>query len=586
MNIVIFSGGSGSKVLQESIYNLMGDFAKVDVIISAYDNGKSTGACRYIFNGDILGPSDLRKNNLLRYKLKYGYTDLYDLVNCRFDANSKEDAYKFAITEIERIDFHGKDKFIEYVNNFFFSDFTHKIYRDTLSHVSFRDFSLGNILYASCANMHGNSLSEASKEICSILNIEDDVHLISDDNVFLNAITESGEIISDEGELVEWNRMDRITDLVLLDKCGNSFIPEISDTCKELIQNADLIIFSAGTVFSSLIPTYMNKGVREALEKSNAKQYLIMNNVQDKDMPNFNGIDILTEIGKYINLHKLTVIWNTYAMDALKYDDKSDALVMNNVSCIVSNCKNDKMHNNQLVHAILNDYYSFLQGKSLYIFDYDGTVYSAEDASISAKNMQALSGKNAIILSGNDIMHFRNTWIPNNKQCTFFIDGGIDEYRYDGATFKYIKKLTNEYNINHIYFKLLSDILKLKYPGITTWNFSNRGGVVISIKPVDDRDDFIERIQPCIDAINNQYEMNLKAYKNGKTTVDIMLESYTKMSMIDIILRDKNLDRNDVFFVGDSLLDGNDHSIFGNLPAYNVSSIKETNIILNNIYGV
>ena len=96
-NILIFAGGTGSIALQTGLHNIYGNSVNVDIVISAYDNGKSTGECRKVFNGNILGPSDLRKNQLTQFKLINNLdieTDdnkdkiiLYNLFNERYSLN-------------------------------------------------------------------------------------------------------------------------------------------------------------------------------------------------------------------------------------------------------------------------------------------------------------------------------------------------------------------------------------------------------------------------------------------------------------------------------------------------------------------
>ena len=76
--VLIFAGGTGSIALQTGLHQLYGNSLKVDVVISAYDNGKSTGECRKIFGGKILGPSDLRKNQLTQFKLYNGLSNHQD----------------------------------------------------------------------------------------------------------------------------------------------------------------------------------------------------------------------------------------------------------------------------------------------------------------------------------------------------------------------------------------------------------------------------------------------------------------------------------------------------------------------------
>ena len=50
-NVAVFSGGTGSIAIQEGLSAIYGnDNYNLDVIINAYDNGKSTGTCS---SGDI-----------------------------------------------------------------------------------------------------------------------------------------------------------------------------------------------------------------------------------------------------------------------------------------------------------------------------------------------------------------------------------------------------------------------------------------------------------------------------------------------------------------------------------------------------
>lgn len=54
--IVVFSGGTGSIALQRGFAELYGqDRLRLDVVVNAYDNGKSTGACRRIMGEKIWG---------------------------------------------------------------------------------------------------------------------------------------------------------------------------------------------------------------------------------------------------------------------------------------------------------------------------------------------------------------------------------------------------------------------------------------------------------------------------------------------------------------------------------------------------
>ena len=62
MKVTILSGGTGSKGLQSGFHKIYGQSVIPTILINAYDNGLSTGAVRKVMDGEILGPSDLRKN--------------------------------------------------------------------------------------------------------------------------------------------------------------------------------------------------------------------------------------------------------------------------------------------------------------------------------------------------------------------------------------------------------------------------------------------------------------------------------------------------------------------------------------------
>jgi len=82
MKVVIFSGGSGSTEIQKGLMQY--PEIDVDIIVNGYDNGKSTGAIRKMFNGKILGPSDIRKNQFNQYKLQYKDSKLTEFLDYRF----------------------------------------------------------------------------------------------------------------------------------------------------------------------------------------------------------------------------------------------------------------------------------------------------------------------------------------------------------------------------------------------------------------------------------------------------------------------------------------------------------------------
>ena len=213
-NIVVFSGGTGSIAIQEGFSAIYGnDNYNLDIIINAYDNGKSTGFCRKVFDSKILGPSDLRKNHMTQFKIQHSAelkdfssreSVIYRMFNLRMDAASKEDYYNKGCELLEKSRDAVGDKDTYYLKSlldfFFFENIRNNVWRKTVGNVRFDDFSIANVFYSSAAAMNGNSLRLAGKDMAAVLGIKDNVHLISDVNLYLEAKTESGHIIADEGE--------------------------------------------------------------------------------------------------------------------------------------------------------------------------------------------------------------------------------------------------------------------------------------------------------------------------------------------------------------------------------------------------
>ena len=65
MNILVISGGSGNDALVKGIKKFYPE-SNVNVLVNAYDAGKSTGVCREVTG--TLGVSDIRKNHIRMYK--------------------------------------------------------------------------------------------------------------------------------------------------------------------------------------------------------------------------------------------------------------------------------------------------------------------------------------------------------------------------------------------------------------------------------------------------------------------------------------------------------------------------------------
>jgi len=612
--VLIFAGGTGSIALQTGLHKLYENSLQVDVVISAYDNGKSTGECRRVFGGKILGPSDLRKNQLTQFKLQNNLDEasenqtaqklLLELFDERFSKASWQDSYEYAIARTKdtfaKIRELGADSdlcstkekiLLSLIENFFFE--THlglsmKVRKSVLT-ADLNDFSISNMYYSSAAALNGNSLSKAGLLMSEILGIKNHVHLISDINLYLYAEAKSGCVISDEGVIVTYdNPADPIAKVALLDEKGNKYVPSVDEDIwvdvktSTLVREADIIIFSSGTQWSSLIPTYMHKGFYQLIKESKAAKYLIMNNREDRDMKGISASGMMNILQDYLPLEDIKIVLNSNADESMS---SIEGKWQKNTIRKELGEKGSKIHDPiKLAQCILKDYYQPYLNKSYYYFDFDDTIWSSSKDSfmrkVSMENIGLLykvfAGK-MLVISGNSAKHFLDLekyfkeplakgFVPCHTPFSIYCNGGNCKYEVVDGSISYKTNLLNNFDLNGDYYvmtNMMLDALNKNGWNLNVSNFENRGNCILSIKPLEKRENAKKIIDDLI--LNNIPLQNGKAkytaYINGNTTIDVMNTDYNKGVITDIVTKQLALAPADIVYVGDKTDIGNDQCI-------------------------
>lgn len=588
--ILVFSGGTGSIALQRGFAALYGeggqDRLQIDVVVNAYDNGKSTGACRRIMGGQILGPSDVRKNQMLHFELAFA-NELKDLTSwasrmsklfeARYSADSSVAYYKLAKEKLsEYSDVLGDANFercMELIEYFFHEDGGK--WRPTLEKESFQDFALSNIFYAASAAMHGNSLSAAADEMAAILGIKNRVHLISDKNLYLAAETVSGKIISDEGDIVAWdNAEDPIVRAILLDKTGEEYVPSVGEDSADagkiyrMAEAADLIIFSSGTQWSSLIPSYMHRGFADMIRRSHAKKYLVMNTAEDHDSLGVDAEGFCDIWKRFLPLDEITLVVNSNAVPGLNHAPAGYRAVVRELGE-----KGSKKHDpKKMVGAIMEDYYGDALRKEKVFFDLDGTLWdehgSEGEKVIGRDNLRLMKG---VILSGNTLAHVLKVLsenAPTGKSIEIYADYGNTHL---SAGSENAERLSDGYELPD---SLVNVLVGLLGSGVSVFC---RGGAVITAKPIDNRAKVINQI----DRLLTDMGIEAVAIQAGRTSIDIMRKNYGKATMLRTILKEQNIEENDVLFVGNELHAGSEANIVAlGITCLPVEDVQDTYVFL------
>lgn len=269
--VVAFGGGTGMSYLLKGLKQYPFD---ITAVVSVCDDGGSTGKLREEF--DVLAPGDLRK---VIESLSDNEGEINKLLNFRFES-------------------HGE------LNN----------------------HSLGNLMILAEMMLQG-SAQKAIEVLSEILKLKGRVLPFTEDKVTLLGYMEDGSIIEGEHHITESPK--KIVGV------GYKEIPTINDDLIYEIKNADLIVLSMGSLFTSVIPNLLSSEVREAIDESHAKIVYCCNLfTQPGETDNFTVSDHIKTLNYYLGDRKVEyVIANDGELDpelAKKYahEEQKDPIIV------------------------------------------------------------------------------------------------------------------------------------------------------------------------------------------------------------------------------------------------------------------
>lgn len=562
MKTVILSGGSGNDSLIRGLKYYYPSM-NCKVIVNAYDNGKSTGVCRAVTN--TLGVSDIRKNHIRMYKAMHGNHDknIIEFYDNRYDFTPGNEVAEIT----EKLNTWGMPQFIPVVERFFATPEA-KNYRYT-------DFNISNIVYA---EMYAQSGYEYTNNyFCNnILDIDSFVLLNSFSNAYLKAITNSGYVIKDEGEIVEWcNRDDKIESCLY----GTVMNTELNPRAVASIESADLIIISTGTFWSSIYPTLEFGDLYKLINKNtHAKKVWALNCEEDKDSYGVSADEFISHLRKLgLSLDDFTILVNSDACDILRTVNDKD------VSCHYSHMgnQNGKHDPNKYAKAVLECYYGFDNfTPEQIVCDFDDTLWPRNTSlnNIGIDNIKLLNSTNmGVIISGNSFSSIKTKLASiygsdlSDFNIPVWADASSTEYFQGVKTHTigdcFISKDTLE--------KVESHINKLF--GMTAVSHPDTDLPYIKYKPMGN----LERMLFTY-LFNNyiRYNINtpeLLANITGKSTVDITTSGDNKVK----VYKECGFEGMNILYIGDEVDRGNDCNVSKlATKSIHTSGVEETNCIL------
>lgn len=288
---------------------------EITVVVTIADNGGSTGKIRSYY--DIPAPGDLRRAVVALSD----YEEAKTLMNYRFDQNVE-------------------------------------------------NHTVGNLILAAFNNIKGD-MTKAVKAYCRLLNVPHNIVPISNESLTLSAVMEDGQIVHGETQIS--NAAPKISEIFYDGK------PHLNEKVVEAVNEADAVIFSPGSLYTSLIPNLVFPELKEILARPTLKKVYVAN--------------LVTQSGE---------------TDGYKLSDHEKAI-------------NKHLENSKIDYILANNNYKINQQIINRYADENSEIVFADKSNINAK----LILKNYIKIDKNKYLRHNVTKI--GLDITYLLSGGFDE---------------------------------------------------------------------------------------------------------------------------------------------------------------
>lgn len=243
--VVVLGGGTGSSTLLRGLKEFPLD---ITAIVSVCDDGSSTGVLREEFSIPAVG--DIRR---VLVALSETEPLVMELFNYRFHTTSDLDGH-----------------------------------------------TVGNLLLTASSEITGN-LSDGIEALSKVFNLKGKVVPLTEDNVILMGEMADGRIVEGEHHITQTNSgIKRV------------FYKEKPIPTKEAVralEEADLILLSMGSVFTSIIPNLICDEILDAIDRSKGKIMYVCNMVtQPGETDDFKVSDHIKLLNQYLGKRKIDVV--------------------------------------------------------------------------------------------------------------------------------------------------------------------------------------------------------------------------------------------------------------------------------------
>lgn len=243
--VVVLGGGTGISFLLRGLKEFPVD---ITAVITVSDNGRSTGTLREEFKIPAVG--DIRKvvSNMSNID-----EDIKKMMEYRFKTNS-------------------------YLNG----------------------HALGNLIFTAMMDITG-SLEKSIASLSKLLDVNHKILPLSEDCLTLMGETIDGKIIEGEAEITKAQTKYK--------KIYYKEEPHVLEEVLKAIEEADLVILSMGSLFTSILPHIISKQIKKAIKNTKADiMYLCNAFTQPGETDNYKVSDHLKLLNHYLGKNTIDVV--------------------------------------------------------------------------------------------------------------------------------------------------------------------------------------------------------------------------------------------------------------------------------------
>ena len=243
--VVVLGGGTGISFLLKGLKEFPVD---ITAVITVSDNGRSTGTLREEFNIPAVG--DIRKvvSNMSNID-----DDIKQMMEYRFETSS---------------DLNGH--------------------------------ALGNLIFTAMMDITG-SLEKSIASLSKLLDVNHLILPLSEDYLTLMGETIDGRIIEGEENITQAQTKYK--------KIFYKEEPHVLKKVLEKIEEADLILLSMGSLYTSILPHLISKEIKETIKNSKADiMYLCNAFTQPGETDGFKVSDHINLLNKYLDNKKIKAV--------------------------------------------------------------------------------------------------------------------------------------------------------------------------------------------------------------------------------------------------------------------------------------